>query len=143
MPVSFAQAASQNARWERGRMQLLRHHVLPLIGRAVRGRSWMSLDAAIDQLIPPLSVPFALGGACLVLSVLAGAWLAAALAAASVIGQAVYLLAALGLVGASRREYLSLALAPFYIAWKVSLYARAAFGSRSTRWVRTARVASS
>ena len=60
------QAASQNARWERGRLQLLKGPVRALIVQGIRQRSLMQLDAAIEQLIPPLSVPFAIAAACLV-----------------------------------------------------------------------------
>ncbi|WP_348235518.1 glycosyltransferase, partial [Salmonella enterica] len=52
MPVTLAQAASQNQRWERGRLQLVRSHVPRLVVDGVRLRSWLRLDAAIEQLIP-------------------------------------------------------------------------------------------
>lgn len=141
MPVSFRQAGSQNARWERGRVQLLRHHALPLLGQGLRRRSLARLDAALEQLIPPLSVPFALSATCLVLAAMSGAWLTATLASVSLAGQVTYLLAALALVRAPARDYLALGAAPIYIAWKVGLYAQAVLGGRTTRWVRTARAA--
>src|SRR5207248_5819279 len=58
MPVAFGQATSQNARWERGRLHLLRHRVPGLLAEGVRRRSLLRLDAAAEQFIPPLSVPF-------------------------------------------------------------------------------------
>jgi cellulose synthase/poly-beta-1,6-N-acetylglucosamine synthase-like glycosyltransferase len=141
MPVSYAQAASQNARWERGRLQLLLRHVPSLLRDGLCKRSALRLDAAIEQLIPPLSVPFAIGGLCLLAGLALGSYLTAALAAASLAGQVVYLVAGLVLVHAPRRAYVALLGAPRYILWKVSLYARALLGARTTRWIRTARVA--
>src|SRR5579859_1080702 len=49
MPVTLQQAASQNARWERGRLQLIRQHVPRLLWRGVRRRSWLQVDAAAEQ----------------------------------------------------------------------------------------------
>jgi hypothetical protein len=63
------------------------------------------------------------------------------LAIAGLVGQGVYLLAGLLLVGAPWRTYVALAYAPLYIAWKVGLYARALISGRGRTWVRTARSA--
>jgi cellulose synthase/poly-beta-1,6-N-acetylglucosamine synthase-like glycosyltransferase len=140
MPVTFRQASSQNARWERGRLQLVREHVPALLAEGVRRRSLLQLDAAAEQLIPPLSVPVALGGACLLASVALGQGVPATLAALSLGGQAAYLLVGLAMVGAPRGAYLALGYAPLYILWKVGLYGRALVTTRAARWVRTARV---
>jgi cellulose synthase/poly-beta-1,6-N-acetylglucosamine synthase-like glycosyltransferase len=141
MPVTFHQAASQNARWERGRLQLLRHRVLTLLVEGVRRRSLLRLDAAAEQCVPPLSVPFALGGMCFILGLALQAPSVATLAALSLGGQFFYLLAALALVGAPPRVYLALVHAPRYVAWKVALYGRALLSTQSARWIRTARAA--
>ena len=142
MPVTLRQAASQNDRWERGRLQLVREHVPGLIVDGLRRRSLVSLDAAIEQVIPPLSVPFALGMLCLLAAVGLGSPVALALAGAGLVGQVVYLLAALALVGAPRSAYVALSAAPNYIAWKLGVYAQALLGARTTQWVRTARAPS-
>jgi 1,2-diacylglycerol 3-beta-glucosyltransferase len=139
MPITFAQATSQNARWERGRLQLLRHHVPGLLAEGVRRRSLLRLDAAAEQLIPPLSVPFALGGLCLAMGLGLGASLPAKLAALSLGGQLVYLLAGLLLVRAPLSTYFALRHAPVYVAWKVALYGRSLLRTDSMRWIRTAR----
>jgi 1,2-diacylglycerol 3-beta-glucosyltransferase len=107
----------------------------------LRRRSALRLDAAVEQLIPPLSVPFALGLPLLLVGLAAGAPLVALLAALSLLGQVVYLLSALLLVGAPRRAYLGLGYAPAYVAWKVGLYARALVSSERSPWIRTARSA--
>jgi cellulose synthase/poly-beta-1,6-N-acetylglucosamine synthase-like glycosyltransferase len=140
MPVTLAQARSQNARWEQGRLQLVRSHVPRLLADGIRERSFLKLDAAIEQLMPPLSVPVALGGACLLVSEALGSELAALLAAFSLLGHLAYLAAGLAMVGASWRAYVALSSAPVYIAWKVGLYAQALLTTRASAWIRTARV---
>ncbi len=142
MPVTLRQAQSQNERWERGRLQLVRRYVPQLIVDGVRHRSLVRLDAAIEQLIPPLSVPFVLAAMCATgsaaLGSIAGAWLGVL----ALVGQITYLLAALALVGAPRSAYVSLAAAPIYIGWKFGVYARALVSTRTSAWVRTARTSS-
>jgi cellulose synthase/poly-beta-1,6-N-acetylglucosamine synthase-like glycosyltransferase len=139
MPTTLSQARTQNARWERGRLQLIRAHVPRLLWQGVRHRRWLQLDAAAEQLIPPLSVPFAVAFSALAASLLIAEPFLAAAAAACLVGYAAYLLIALVLVRAPLRIYLSLGMAPVYIAWKLGLYARAILGERDSGWVRTAR----
>jgi cellulose synthase/poly-beta-1,6-N-acetylglucosamine synthase-like glycosyltransferase len=140
MPVTLQQSASQNSRWERGRLQLIRQHVPRVVLEGLRRRSWLRIDAAIEQLIPPLSVPFALGAASILAAWLAGAPLLAFTALGCLVGYAVYLVAALVMVRAPLRIYATLGMAPVYIAWKIALYAKSLLGARSSVWIRTARV---
>jgi cellulose synthase/poly-beta-1,6-N-acetylglucosamine synthase-like glycosyltransferase len=142
MPVTLAQARTQNERWERGRLQLAGSRVPRLLLDGIRTHSWLRIDAALEQLIPPLSVPVALGGVLLVVSALLQAWPAAVLAAAALLAQLAYLAAGLILVRAPRSAYAALASAPVYVAWKLWLYARSILTARASTWVRTARVAS-
>jgi hypothetical protein len=142
MPVTFRQAESQNERWERGRIEMLRERGLGLIVDGLRRRDPVRLDAVAEQLIPPLSVPVLLGGAVLAGSLLFRARLATALAAFGLAGQIGYILAALALVKAPFRAYRSLAYAPGYIGWKAWLYGRSLAARGSGPWIRTARVTS-
>jgi cellulose synthase/poly-beta-1,6-N-acetylglucosamine synthase-like glycosyltransferase len=139
MPVTLQQSASQNARWERGRLQLIRQHVPRLLWHGLRRRSWLQLDAAGEQLIPPLSVPFALAAVAIPVAMLVGSPELAVIATGCLGGYVLYLLVALALVQAPLRVYLTLGAAPVYIAWKVGLYGRSLVSARSTVWVRTAR----
>jgi 1,2-diacylglycerol 3-beta-glucosyltransferase len=143
MPVSLRQSASQNERWERGRLQLVVEHVPELVMDGLRRRSLLRLDAAAEQLVPPLSVPFALGLVCMIAAVALGSVPGLVLAGLALVGQVVYLLAALTLVGAPASTYLALGIAPVYVGWKLGLYARALVNRRGTDWVRTARVPTS
>jgi cellulose synthase/poly-beta-1,6-N-acetylglucosamine synthase-like glycosyltransferase len=140
MPLTLSQATSQNQRWERGRLQLVRQHVPPLLLDGLRQRSLLRLDAAVEQLIPPQSVPFAVAGLCLIAGLALGDQLVVVLASLGLAGQAAYLLTALALARAPRRAYVALAAAPIYIVWKLGLYAQAVMSTRASAWVRTSRV---
>jgi cellulose synthase/poly-beta-1,6-N-acetylglucosamine synthase-like glycosyltransferase len=141
MPATLRQATSQNERWERGRLQLLREYVPSLVLDGVRQRSMLRLDAAVEQIIPPLSISFAAGLACAGCALALGSdgLVALMLAAAALLGQMIYLVAALVLVRAPLSAYMSLLAAPAYIAWKLRLYAQSLVSRRSTVWVRTMR----
>jgi len=140
MPVTLAQAASQNQRWEGGRLQLLRSVVPGLLFEGVRRLSPMRIDAALEQLIPPLSIPFVVGGLTFVGALVLGELPAALLAGLSVPGQMAYLAASLALVRAPLSAYVALTSAPIYIAWKVGLYARTLVNARAQGWIRTSRL---
>lgn len=141
MPATYAEATSQNLRWERGRLLLWRQQVPRLLWDGLRRHNVVALDAAAEQCVPPLSVPFALGGLCLLGGVVAGAPLIVALAAISLGAQLAQLLVGLALVRAPLRTFLALGHAPRYIAWKLGVYGRSLFATGATRWVRTARPA--
>jgi cellulose synthase/poly-beta-1,6-N-acetylglucosamine synthase-like glycosyltransferase len=139
MPVTFAQAESQNERWERGRIEMLRERGLGLLLDGLRQRDPVRLDAIAEQLIPPLSVPVVLAGATLGAGLLARSRAAALLAGFSLGGQLAYLLTGLVLVGAPWRVYKALAYAPPYVGWKLWLYGRSLTARGASAWVRTAR----
>jgi hypothetical protein len=139
MPVTLSQASSQNERWEGGRAQLARKVAPRLIWGGLRRRDWRQIDAAFEQLIPPLSVPFVMAAAAIAGGLMVENQLLSLLACACLAGYAGYLITALILVRASARVYFALSVAPVYILWKVGLYARSLFSAQSS-WVRTARV---
>ena len=138
MPSSLRASASQNRRWEAGRVAALRA-ALPLLLRGLRRRDAAAIDSAIEQLVPPLSVPVTLtmlcaaGGAALRAPWL---WLPALAALAVFI---VYVIAGLVLAGATRAQWRALLLAPLYVGWKAALYTRVLIGPRQRAWVRTRR----
>lgn len=139
MPDSLRAAQSQNERWERGRMEMVRNYVPQLLREGIRRRSFLLIDAAIEQLIPPFSV---VTGASILIALGAGALRdPAALALAGFIlgGQIAYILSGLILVRAPWPIYRSLLFTPFFIVWKLWLYARLALGIKPRDWIRTAR----
>jgi cellulose synthase/poly-beta-1,6-N-acetylglucosamine synthase-like glycosyltransferase len=139
MPPSLRAAGGQNMRWEAGRLATIRRQALPLLAQGVRARSATMVDAALEQFLPPLSVPALLAAAVLILAVLARSWAAWPAGAACVV-LALYVGVGLVLARAGARVYRSLLLAPVYMIWKLVLYTRALAGPRERRWVRTERV---
>src|SRR5207244_4239168 len=112
MPVTLAQARSQNHRWERGRLQLLREQGPRLLVEGFRRRSAVPLDALIEQVIPPLSIPVLVGGFCLAVSYLLDAPLVSYISAVAFAVQLVYILTSLVLVRAPLSIYRALAFSP-------------------------------
>jgi 1,2-diacylglycerol 3-beta-glucosyltransferase len=137
-------ATTQRLRWEGGRFSLLRQWVPRLLARAVRYRSLLRADAAMELLVLPLAL--LAGVASLVLGLSALTALAGLTSWALVIGAlfaagllVAYVLLGLRVAHAPRRMYATLGLAPAYLVWKAALYARLAIAGRSQRWIRTER----
>jgi cellulose synthase/poly-beta-1,6-N-acetylglucosamine synthase-like glycosyltransferase len=141
MPATMKAAHAQNVRWETGRLFLLQHYVPRLLGEALRRRSFIFLDAAMENLVPPFSIMAAGGVACLIGALLWGAPWPIALAAFIVVGQVIYTITGLVLVRAPGRVYLALVYAPFYVVWKLLLWLNLTLHKRGrpTEWIRTAR----
>lgn len=140
MVASAAAATTQRQRWEGGRMRLACDQGLRLLMRALRERSALLLDLALDLLVPPLGY---LVLAALLLAATAGfgvqtGWFSPVVAWATLTPLAVLALhvgRGVSLSGLGPSGWLVLAAAPFYVAWKLSLVLRRA----SPGWVRTAR----
>ncbi|RRR77898.1 MAG: glycosyltransferase [Candidatus Viridilinea halotolerans] len=139
MPDSLRAAQSQNERWERGRMEMIRRFVPRLLVAALRRRSFLLCDAAIEQIIPPFSVLagssllFALGAVFVPTRRIVG------LATFTISGQIIYVFSGLLLARAPRSTYLALLFAPVFIIWKLWLYVRLLLGLKPRAWVRTSR----
>lgn len=139
MPDSLRAAQSQNERWERGRMEMIRRFVPKLLGQALRRRSFLLFDAAIEQLIPPFSV---LAGLSLLFGltvIFMPSPISVGLASFIILGQIIYVFSGLLLARAPRNIYLALLFAPIFIVWKLWLYLRLLLGIKPSSWVRTSR----
>jgi 1,2-diacylglycerol 3-beta-glucosyltransferase len=139
MPDSLAAAQSQNERWEKGRMEMVRRFVPRLLGESARRRSFLLFDAAVEQLIPPFSVVAGASVGLLLAALALRSPAGIALATAIVLGQAIYVLAGLLLAGAPWSVYKSLLFAPAFVGWKLWLYLRLLLGVKPRAWIRTAR----
>jgi 1,2-diacylglycerol 3-beta-glucosyltransferase len=140
MPASLRDSQSQNLRWEAGRLSVLRREIPNLLRSGIALRDMMVIDAAVEQLIPPLSVAFLGGAATTLLSVSSGG--SALVLGLSLFGTAAigaHVVAGLIAVRAPARTFLALIGAPPYIAWKTVLYARALVAPAGLAWVRTRR----
>ena len=149
MPGRLADAETQNDRWERGRLQVSRRYV-PLLIRAAatgaRGNRWRYADAAIDHLIPPLSVVAAATAVSSVAS--ATLWLLGAsrlarlntvLALGGVGAQGAYIASGLRMVNSPPEVWRSLLGAPVFMGWKVCVWLRAGLTRDPEAWIRTPR----
>jgi cellulose synthase/poly-beta-1,6-N-acetylglucosamine synthase-like glycosyltransferase len=141
MVVDANAAKKQRQRWERGRFELIGSRTLPLLRAALRRRSALCLDLALDLIVLPLSYVVLNVGALLLISVLAAhfypafdAWLWISLACAACL--VLYVLRGWQLSGTGARGLLDLAGAPLFIIWKTALMLER---KRSADWIRTER----
>lgn len=143
MPGTLRTARTQNVRWERGRLQMMRAYVPQLLQIAFRQRRFPALDAAMEQLIPPTAVLTSMIVTCTLtgigLGLLGARWGAAWLGLALLAGEAIYLMTGLVLAQAPARVWLALAYTPIFLAWKVMLYLGVLAGRDQEGWVRTER----
>jgi cellulose synthase/poly-beta-1,6-N-acetylglucosamine synthase-like glycosyltransferase len=141
MVSSDAAASTQRERWERGRLELIRTRLFPLLRRAARQRSAVCLDLALDLLIAPLSYLVLLDVALLLLAAfarIAEPRLAISFGPGIACGLCIVLyvmrgwqMSGIGLIG-----LIDLFHVPSFILWKVLLILRA---HDSAEWVRTKR----
>jgi cellulose synthase/poly-beta-1,6-N-acetylglucosamine synthase-like glycosyltransferase len=139
MPDTLARAQSQNARWERGRLQMVRTYVPSLLRQAWAQRSFVLFDAAVEQLTPPTSmlaflIVFSLMGAAAL-----GAGAGVIVGGLLLLAMLIYILAGLCMVHAPAKAYYALFYAPVLVVWKVWLYVRVLLSTDRQGWVRTAR----
>lgn len=134
-------SVSQRRRWEEGRRALRRDRLPGVVVMALRRRSPVLVDLAIDLMVPPLgTVGLLIGAGCVVelafvaLGGVPGA--RAALWGLAVALLALYLARGVQHSGLGWRAVKALLFAPAYVVWKL-LFARP-FG-RGGAWVRTAR----
>jgi 1,2-diacylglycerol 3-beta-glucosyltransferase len=145
MPVDSKNAETQRARWEGGRLPLIRRYAGPLVRRALL-RGWIvHADALIDLVTPALvnmlalALSFAVVNAVLWFAGVWGAELFAGLWLVAAVLGIVHLFAGLAASGADRGQYAVLLSLPKFVLWKFALYLKLARGSRETSWIRTTR----
>jgi hypothetical protein len=148
MPSSLAAARTQHERWERGRVEIARRYVPPLLRRAVGGGPAgriAYLDAAMDLIVPPLSVvagaatALGLAGAsrrCSIDDRGSGDLLVGLTTMAVVAG---HVLTALRLTDAPPSTYRALLQTPRMVAWKLRLWSRVIVDPGRATWTRTER----
>jgi 1,2-diacylglycerol 3-beta-glucosyltransferase len=144
MPGEASHAESQRARWEGGRLPLIRKYWRPLLARVFRKGSLVSLDALIELICPALvnmlalSLLFAVLNCVLVLSGLghAGYFLVAWAVLVSLGLTHLFLGIYVSGDGGLFRLVIHL---PRFIFWKMLLYVKLLFKTKNTEWVRTTR----
>ena len=138
MPGTLKGSTTQNVRWERGRIQMAKQYGVPYTIRGLLGLNVSKLFAGLDQLVPPLSIAFLSGIVLLVASVFIGGIWPIALAAGVLVSMAGYIFLGLLSAKAPMAVYRAFLFAPWFIMWKVLVYAKALKPGRST-WLKTER----
>lgn len=138
MPENLKDSASQNLRWEKGRLLMAWRFGFRFLVRGVYQRNPMLLAAGMDQLIPPLSITFAATLLLLLLSLATFDATLIGLAAAANIALFGHIL--IGMISSKvpLRTYKALAFAPWFIVWKMLIYLQA-LKPGEVRWTRTQR----
>jgi cellulose synthase/poly-beta-1,6-N-acetylglucosamine synthase-like glycosyltransferase len=133
-------ARKQRRRWEQGRFEMVRLRTVPLLIAAVKNRSKICLDLALDLIVPPLSYLtlniVLLGGLALLCSLWlpsAAFWAWWALGCFAVL--LLHVLRGWQVSGMGTRGLAALAHVPVFVLWKVAVL----FGRKTTEWVRTDR----
>ena len=138
MPIAGSGVDTQRARWEGGRLRMIKEHTPNLLKKVSQGH-WKLLEPLADLLLLPLANHVML----LVALLIVAAFVSPLGVAYGVIGfflLIIHVLCAWWIGGAKRQELFALLSVPFYILWKVSLLPRLLRAAgKQTAWVRTAR----
>ncbi len=143
MPAHERGSRLQRQRWEEGRRQMARRHAWQLFHRGLLRRDWIAFDLALDLLVPPLATLILLGASGLVASA-ALSWIDGRpsgvlwLWLGCLLGLTVYGLRGWKLSNTGLGGLVTLAVAPAYILWKLTLLRRRS-AARRGEWVRTPR----
>lgn len=139
VPTSLRASSSQQARWEMGKLQLIRRWSGRLIVAGLAKRDPLRLHAGLECLVPPQSL-IAIGNLGSALAgLLLGSRRLLALSVFTTVAQGAFVLGGLRLVRAPAYVYRALLSAPALVANKIGLYGRLASGRGPTAWVRTER----
>ncbi len=138
MPTESASAETQRMRWEGGFDRQTRSRFVRLVFRKLLARPRLyHVDALIGFFVPPLSLLLLAQLLLFAATYLVGSRLAAVLAA-SLLVDGLYVFSGLILRGAGPAEWRSLLVAPFYVLWKMPVYFKMR-NTDSTVWRRTRR----
>jgi len=139
MPTTADAAVEQQMRWESGNAQLTGAYLMRLVARGVLTGDVQLLAAGGELLVPSQSMLAAGSLGVGTVSAALGRRRMAAFAAATALGQAVYVIGGLAAAGAPDASLRALAHAPAFVAGRLRVLGRVAGGRRAETWVRTTR----
>lgn len=139
MPTSLGASSSQQARWEGGKLHLIRRWTPRLVGSGLAKLDVERVHVGLEPLVLPQSLIAAGSGVSALAGVVLGSKRLVAISLAALAGQFTFVLMGLRLVQAPALVYRALLAAPALIAQKVMLYVGLFGGQRPTSWVRTER----
>jgi 1,2-diacylglycerol 3-beta-glucosyltransferase len=141
VPTSLRGSSDQQARWEQGKLQLIRQWSPRLVASGLARRDVVRVHAGLECLVPPQSLIAAGSVGSALTGLLRSSKPLIALSAVTLAAQCAFVLGGLRLVRAPAKVYRALIVAPALMAGKVTLYARLLGGRGPSAWVRTERVA--
>jgi GT2 family glycosyltransferase len=141
VPTSLKASSSQQARWEMGKLQLIRRWSGRLVFAGLARRDPLRLHAGLECLVPPQSVIATGNLGSALAALLLGSRRLLGLSLLTAAAQATFVLGGLRLVRAPAHVYRALLTAPALIGSKIGLYGRLLSGRGPTAWERTAREA--
>lgn len=128
-------ARTQRARWEGGRFRMIREWSGPLLREVLRGKR-----EAFEPLADLLLLPLGLHVSLLLIALSGGTSLSLACGLWGLLAVAFHVLTIALRTPASADDLKALALAPFYVAWKLGMLPLTLMTSRrNAAWVRTER----
>ncbi len=145
MPVNAANAESQRARWEIGRIPVIKKYSKELLTAALKNKSVKLFDAFVDLISPAFvnlfcfTVLMAAVNVLLVLLSIPISFPFLILWLAFLLMQVFHVLGGLKIAGADKNAYRALFNVPRYAVWKFLLYIKLTVKGHSVLWVRTAR----
>lgn len=139
MPVSLRKSSDQQARWEQGKLQIVRRWSPRLIATGLARRDGVRVHAGLEHLVPPQSLIAAGSAGSALAGVLIGSRRLLSLSLMTLTAQLTFVVAGLRLVRAPASVYRALLAAPALIVGKLVLYGRLLSGRGPKAWVRTAR----
>lgn len=139
---TWAALQGQKVRYEAGRMAAARVYVPRLLNRAIRRHDAACFEAAWFLACPPFALAMLSLLVAAAVAAVAGAWVVAAIFAGGLVALGLTLVTGLVQARAGLRTWLSLAAAPWYLAFKavVQLRALASLLRRDRYYGPTARV---
>ncbi|MDP1525815.1 MAG: glycosyltransferase family 2 protein [Rhodocyclaceae bacterium] len=139
MPTGAEGARTQRARWEGGRLRMLREHGAALLGKVLRGQPRF-IEPLADLMLLPLAYHVLILGAVLMLAAASGATPVLLAALGSLLVVVAHVIAALRVARLPWSRLLLLTRIPGYLLWKLRMLAGTLAGSKNhSTWVRTNR----
>ena len=137
MPVQGKGVKTQRSRWEGGRLRMLFEKSPGLLCQVLRGRL-----RCLEPLLELLLLPLAFHVILLTVAISAPLPLVRDIGIAGAVVVFLHLVAAIVVGGGDWRDAATLAIAPFYVLWKLTLIPSLLRNARSNHtWVRTSRTA--
>jgi hypothetical protein len=139
MPTSLGRSIEQQARWEKGKLELIHRWSPRLVASGLARRDVVRVHAGLEHLVPPQSLLAAGSLSSGLAGLLFGSKLLFRLSVATLTAQLAFVLGGLRIVRAPAEVYGALVIAPALILRKIALYARLAARRGPTSWVRAER----